>query len=75
MKTNTKLYQVLNHLKNKGSLTQMESVRYYNDYRLSAKVHTLKHKYGHDITCTLIPFTDIQGNKSHYGKYTYNEQA
>tara|TARA_R110000772_G_scaffold63077_2_gene141431 strand:- start:2018 stop:2245 length:228 start_codon:yes stop_codon:yes gene_type:complete len=75
MKTTTKLYQVLNHLKNKGSLTQQASVRYFNDYRLAAKVHTLKRKYGHDISCERIPFTDVNGNKSHYGKYTYHEQA
>ena len=73
MKSNTKLYQVLNHLKYKGKLTQRQSVELYNDYRLSAKVHVLIHEYGHDITCEMLPFVDCNGNKSRYGEYTLHQ--
>ena len=73
MKTNTKLYQVLNHLKYKGKLTQRQSVELYNDYRLSAKIHVLIHDYGHNITCKMLPFTDYNGNKSRYGEYTLHQ--
>lgn len=73
MRKNTKLFQVLTHLKNHKTLTQRESVELYNDYRLSAKIHVLKHDYGHNITCELMPFTDCNGNKSVFGKYTLNE--
>lgn len=72
MKTNTKLYQVLKHLQNHGTLTQRQSVELYNDYRLSAKIHVLIHDYGHNITCKMLPFTDCNGNKSRFGKYFYH---
>ncbi len=75
MKKNTKLYQVLNHLKNKGKLTQRQSVELYNDYRLAAKVHVLIHDYGHDISCKMLQFTDYNGNKSRYGEYTLHHAS
>lgn len=73
MRTNTKLFQVLHHLKQNKTLTQRESVELFNDYRLSAKIHVLIHDYGYDITCEMLPFTDCNGNKSRYGKYTLHQ--
>jgi hypothetical protein len=73
MKKNTKLYQVLNHLKRYGKLTQRKSVDLYNDYRLAAKIGVLIHDYGYNITCEMRSFTDYNGNKSRYGEYTLHQ--
>lgn len=73
MKKNTKLFQVLNHLKQRKTLTQRESVELFNDYRLSAKIHVLIHDYNYNITCKMLPFVDCNGNKSRYGEYTLHE--
>lgn len=37
--------QVLTHIKKRGTITQLEAVKYYNIYRLSARINELKKEY------------------------------
>ena len=51
-----------------GSITQKDAIELFNAYRLSAIIHDLKHKDGHDIT------TKLEG-KSGHGRYTLNVET
>ena len=69
-KTN-KTEQVLEHLKNYGCITSLESIELYGATRLSAIIFNLR-KHGYKIDTVDVPFTDRFGSKSVYGKYILN---
>lgn len=64
----TKTKQVLNHLKQYGSITSLEAIDMYGATRLSAIIFKLRN-HGYDIETIKMPFTDRYGNHSVYGKY------
>lgn len=70
-KTN-KTEKVLEHLKNYGCITSLEAIELYGATRLSAIIFNLRNR-GYQIDTVDLPFTDRFGNKSHYGKYVFNE--
>lgn len=63
-----KTLQVLNHLKEHGSITQLEAMTKYKSMRLSGIIYRLKHEDGYDIK-TVIE-TD-PNTKSQYAKYVW----
>ena len=67
MKQISKKEKVLLYMKTYGSITQKDAIELFNAYRLSAIIHDLKHKDGHNIT------TKLEG-KSGHGRYTLNEK-
>lgn len=68
MKEQSKTQDVLNHLKIYGSISQREAVEYYNLYRLSSVIFSLRKK-GYEITSELKPFTSKYGIKSNFAIY------
>ena len=56
---------VLNHLKRYGTITSMEAFSKYQITRLSAIVHTLRHKRGYDIQTLMV-----YKNGTHFARYT-----
>lgn len=70
-KTN-KTEKVLEHLREYGCITSLEAIELYKATRLSDIIFRLR-KRGLDITTINIPFVDIYGTKSAYGKYVLNE--
>lgn len=46
----TQLKMVLQHLKEHGSITSYDAFKMYGVTRLSAIIHTLRHKQGYSIT-------------------------
>ena len=68
MKEKSKTQDVLNHLKIYGSISQREAVEYYNLYRLSSVIYSLR-KRGYDITSEIAPFTSKYGIKSNFAIY------
>jgi len=68
MREKSKTQDVLNHLKNYGSISQREAVEYYNLYRLSSVIYVLK-KRGYEITSELAPFVSKYGIKSNFAIY------
>lgn len=70
-KTN-KTEKVLEHLKIYGTITSLEAIELYKATRLSDIIFRLR-KRGLNITTINIPFVDIYGTKSAYGKYVLSE--
>ena len=68
MREKSKTQDVLNHLKIYGSISQREAVEYYNLYRLSSVIYSLK-KRGYDITSESAPFVSKYGIKSNFAIY------
>lgn len=68
MKEKSKTQDVLNHLKVYGSISQREAVEYYNLYRLSSVIYSLRQR-GYEITSELAPFTSKHGIKSNFAIY------
>lgn len=68
--TSGKTAAILLHLQEKGSITSWESYELYRETRLSDTIFRLRQKY--DIETIKIPFTDIYGKPSSYGKYIYH---
>ena len=66
-KTN-KTKEVLKHLQTYGCITSMGAIEKYKATRLSDIIYRLRHK-GFKIDTIDIPFVDIYGTKSSYGKY------
>lgn len=61
---------VLEHLKEKGSITSLEAIENYSATRLSAIIFRLR-KRGYIINTEHCPFVDKFGHKAIYGKYIY----
>lgn len=68
----TKTQKIVEHLQNNGCITSLEAIELYKATRLSSIIFNLRKK-GMNIETIDIPFTDIDGNKSYYGKYVLNE--
>lgn len=68
MKEKSKTQDVLNHLKVYGSISQREAVEYYNLYRLSSVIYSLR-KRGYDISSEIVPFKSKYGIISNYAIY------
>lgn len=64
----TKTQKVLEHLHEHGCITSLEAIELYKATRLSAIIFNLR-KRGMHIETINIPFVDIYGTKSSYGKY------
>ena len=70
-KTN-KTNEVLKHLQTYGCITSLEAIEKYEATRLSDIIFRLRNK-GIKIQTIDIPFVDIYGTKSSYGKYVLIE--
>ena len=70
-KTN-KTKEVLKHLQTYGCITSMEAYDKYKATRLGDIIFRLRKK-GYSITTIDIPFVDMYGTKSAYGKYVLVE--
>ena len=70
-KTN-KTEEVLKHLKTYGCITSLEAIEKYKATRLSDIIYRLRHR-GYRIETLDIPFVDVYGTKSVYGKYVLVE--
>ena len=68
MKEKSKTMDVLNHLKNYGSISQSEAVDLYNLYRLSSVIFELR-KRGYEITSEIVPFKSKYGIMSNFAVY------
>lgn len=70
-KTN-KTTEVLKHLQTYGCITSLEAIDLYKATRLSDIIFRLR-KRGVKIQTIDIPFVDMYGTKSAYGKYVLCE--
>ena len=70
-KTN-KTEEVLKHLRTYGCITSLEAIEKYKATRLSDIIYRLRHR-GYRIETIDIPFVDVYGTKSAYGKYVLIE--
>ena len=70
-KTN-KAKEVLKHLQTYGYITSLEAIEKYKATRLSDIIFRLRGK-GIKIVTIDIPFVDVYGTKSSYGKYVLVE--
>lgn len=68
MRRITKTSQVLNHLKQFGSITSIEAIEMYGATRLAAIIFELR-KRGYHIETIRMNFIDRYGNACTYGKY------
>lgn len=66
----TKTQKILNHLREKGSITSWEAIQEYGATRLSAIIFELKKK-GVKIETEMTNFTDNYGDTWRYAKYKY----
>lgn len=66
----TKTNLVLEHLKNKGSITSIEAIEMFGATRLSSIIFNLRKQY--KIETINVDFVDRYGNKSVYAKYIYH---
>ena len=71
-KTN-KTEEVLKHLQKYGCITSLEAIELYKATRLGDIIYRLRKRRGLNITTINIPFVDVYGTKSSYGKYVLNE--
>lgn len=69
MKSNTKTFDVLTHLKEHKKITSMEAIKLYYATRLSAIIYQLRHHYHYDITTEMVSGVDRYGHKIKYGVY------
>lgn len=69
MRKMNKTQAVIQHLQERGSITQLEAWNKYRASRLSAIIYNLRNHYNMDIRNETIYFTDIYGDKSHCDKY------
>lgn len=64
--------KVLNYLKKHGSITQLEALNLFWDWRLSDKIYRLK-KEGHNIKSEDMKVTRSDGKKVYVTKYILEE--
>lgn len=64
----SKTNDVIMHLIKYGSITPMEAHDRYHLFRLSSVIFELRSR-GMIIDTENVPFTDVNGRKSHYAKY------
>ena len=63
---------VLDHMKEHGSITQMEAIELFGATRLSAIIFNLRRK-GHDIETVTMGTTDRYGHAVNYAKYVLHQ--
>jgi len=71
IKQDTKTWDVLQHLKEHGSITQLEATELYGATRLSAIVFNLRKK-GYAISSETQGSIDRHGHAVNYAKYVLN---
>lgn len=64
--------RILNHLQKYGSITQLEAIKYYWDWRLSDKIYRLK-KDGKNIRTETLKLKRIDGSDAYVSKYILEE--
>jgi len=69
-----KTIAVLNHLREKGSITSMEAIECYGATRLSSIIFSLR-KRGHDIETIPTGTTDRYGHAVNYAKYVLKDDC
>lgn len=69
----TKTSEVLRHLKESGSITQMDAIELFGATRLSAIVFNLRRK-GHDIESVREGAIDRYGHAINYARYVYHHR-
>lgn len=65
----TKKQKTLDYILTEGSITSWEAIKEFGGTRLSAYIHSLRHKDELDIKTQTIKFVDRYGDKSHYARY------
>ena len=60
---------VLQHLIEHGNITSYEAIKLYGATRLSAIIHTLRHRDGYIITTTFETVTTRYGIKTKIARY------
>lgn len=68
----TQKERILNHLKEYGSITQLEAINLYWDWRLSDKIYQLK-KEKYPIKTETIKVKRADGSYAYVSKYTLLE--
>lgn len=63
---------VLDHMREHGSITQMEATELFGATRLGAIVFNLRRK-GHDIETVTMGTTDRYGHAVNYAKYVLHQ--
>lgn len=69
MRSGTQKMAILEHLKDKGSITSNEAFSKYGATRLAAIVHKLRKNY--DIVTQRIDTTNRYGEHCQYARYIY----
>jgi hypothetical protein len=64
---------VLDHMREHGSITQMEATELFGATRLGAIVFNLRRK-GHDIETVTMGTTDRYGHAVNYAKYVLHQK-
>ena len=70
----TQTKAILEHLKEHGSITSMESFELYGCTRLSARIFELRKK-GYDIETHIIAGKTRYGTHCEYARYTFNGEG
>ena len=68
----TQKQRILNYLKEHKSITQLEAINIFWDWRLSAKIYQLK-KEGYPIKTEMIKVKRADGSDAYVSKYTLME--
>ena len=63
---------ILNHLKNHGKLTAADAIKYYDCYRLAARIHDLR-SAGHGIETEMIHKVNFYGERVKFARYFMGE--
>ena len=71
----TQKSEVLNHLKEKGSITSLEAIRNYGATRLSSIIYDLRYKDGYDIVTNMVEGKNRYGRMSRFAKYTLRGES
>ena len=70
----SKSQRVLNHLLEHGKITSNEAWKLYGESRLSAVIHTLRHKKGYNIETYIIHPVDRYGSVCNCAEYHLIEE-
>ena len=68
----TQKERILNYLKEHKTITQLEAINIFWDWRLSAKIYQLK-KEGYPIKTEMIKVKRADGSDAYVSKYTLME--
>ena len=70
----TQCQRILDHLENKGPITQKEASRLYGCERLGARIFDLREK-GYSITRTMITALNRYGEQTRFAQYALERQG